>query len=339
MVSLKDIAERAGVSRATVCYALKGHPKISRETRLLVERTAAELGYQPDPVLSMAASRQWQRRAVPVDGNLAFLTEGKNSGDYYAGASRRAEQLGYSLDRVQSSELGQSTKRATTILQNRGVIGVVLGQIRSEGFAWSLDWEQFAVVGCALGYGNVPYDVVRYDQHDAMRRAFQKLRDRGYRRIGFVTHAADPSPNDALVESAYLFAAERAEGLRGILPVYRRTGNAWVYHRSFAEWMKAWQPDAIIFNLVPASLLALLSGRGLGVPDDLGVISLRLRNREERVSGFIFDAAQLGALAIDYLDQQLHRHQRGLHPLSHHMVIRMEWWEGDGTLGDQPPIE
>ena len=48
MVSLKTIAERCGVSTATVSKALNDHKDISEETKNRVKQTAEALGYFPN---------------------------------------------------------------------------------------------------------------------------------------------------------------------------------------------------------------------------------------------------------------------------------------------------
>lgn len=49
-VTIRDIAERAGVSKATVSFAFNSPWKISEDTRDRVLKTAEELDYIPDPV-------------------------------------------------------------------------------------------------------------------------------------------------------------------------------------------------------------------------------------------------------------------------------------------------
>ena len=49
-ITIKDIAERAGVSKTTVSFAFNDPQKISKETRERVMAIATELGYIPDPV-------------------------------------------------------------------------------------------------------------------------------------------------------------------------------------------------------------------------------------------------------------------------------------------------
>ena len=48
MVSLKTIAEKCGVSTATVSKALNNHKDISEETKIRIRQVANELGYFPN---------------------------------------------------------------------------------------------------------------------------------------------------------------------------------------------------------------------------------------------------------------------------------------------------
>ena len=50
MVSMKDIAQRCGVSVATVSKALNGQPDIGEETRARICAVAEEMGYMTNSV-------------------------------------------------------------------------------------------------------------------------------------------------------------------------------------------------------------------------------------------------------------------------------------------------
>lgn len=99
-----DIADRAGVSQATVSRALRGSPLVSRETRLRIEAIARELNYKVD---KSASSLRTQR-----SNTLALLlfedpsTDGPSSEDslinpffqsMLASITRACASMGYDL--------------------------------------------------------------------------------------------------------------------------------------------------------------------------------------------------------------------------------------------------
>lgn len=60
-VSLKTLAEAAGVSRTTVSLALRNHPRISESTRNRIQRIARQEGYHPNPDLRRLAADRGYR--------------------------------------------------------------------------------------------------------------------------------------------------------------------------------------------------------------------------------------------------------------------------------------
>src|ERR1043166_1089931 len=106
--SMQAIAERAGVSRATVCLALRNDPRLLPTTRERVRALARELSYRPDPVMSLHMARVQARKPVKQVGTIGFVTAfptrmgwRNTSGlylDYFEGASDRAHQLGYRIE-------------------------------------------------------------------------------------------------------------------------------------------------------------------------------------------------------------------------------------------------
>lgn len=47
-MNIGEIAQRAGVSRSTVSYALSGKRPVSEDTRRKIQRVIDELGYRPN---------------------------------------------------------------------------------------------------------------------------------------------------------------------------------------------------------------------------------------------------------------------------------------------------
>jgi LacI family transcriptional regulator len=92
MVSIKDIAKKAGVSISTVSCALNGSPKVTKETTAKISAIAKELNYTPN-----AAARTLKKRETKIIG--AFLTDYSGSffGPLLQGIREMLTQKGYDL--------------------------------------------------------------------------------------------------------------------------------------------------------------------------------------------------------------------------------------------------
>jgi len=125
VVSLKDIAQRCGVSTATVSKALNGQPDIGEDTRSRILRIADELGYMANASARALKTKRSYNIGVlfvdPMHGGLAheFFSTVLDS------IRSEAERHGYDITFINRG-LGQ---RETTYLQHcryRGVDGVVV---------------------------------------------------------------------------------------------------------------------------------------------------------------------------------------------------------------------
>ena len=57
MITIKELAKRAGVSRGTVDRVLNGRPGVKPETEARVRALMDQLGYHPDQTCRMLAAR------------------------------------------------------------------------------------------------------------------------------------------------------------------------------------------------------------------------------------------------------------------------------------------
>ena len=60
-VTLRDLAQKAGVSHVTISRALRNDPSISTARRAEVKKLAAAMGYRPDPSLSALAAYRFAK--------------------------------------------------------------------------------------------------------------------------------------------------------------------------------------------------------------------------------------------------------------------------------------
>lgn len=138
VVTIRQVADHAGVSVATASYALRNDSRISTATRQRVLASAHTLGYRPNPRVAglMAHIRGahprtrperiafvWMQTPPEFVGHNTFLQR------YRDGTRRRAEQLGYALDEFWTDAQGMNQRRLTQVLRARGIVGVVFSPV------------------------------------------------------------------------------------------------------------------------------------------------------------------------------------------------------------------
>ena len=74
MVSIKDVAKRAGVAISTVSKVLNGYPNVSEETRQRVNRAVEELNFVPNSVAAALSSKQAGRVALLINSNMKICS-------------------------------------------------------------------------------------------------------------------------------------------------------------------------------------------------------------------------------------------------------------------------
>ncbi|MFG6494954.1 LacI family DNA-binding transcriptional regulator [Fictibacillus sp. UD] len=92
MVSIKDIAKKAGVSISTVSYALNGSPKVTKETSARILAIAKELNYIPS-----AAARSLKKRETKIIGIYLTDYSGAFYGQLLQGMMETLSENGYEL--------------------------------------------------------------------------------------------------------------------------------------------------------------------------------------------------------------------------------------------------
>ncbi|WP_309131191.1 LacI family DNA-binding transcriptional regulator [Brevibacterium sp.] len=112
-VTLKQVAERAEVSRAAASFALSGRPGVSDATRTKVLRIASELGYAPNQVAQNLRSSRTGMVAV-------YLPEDVSTLSYYMeatfGVIDEAEQSGHTVTLIPHRPTGLNRLQADGII-------------------------------------------------------------------------------------------------------------------------------------------------------------------------------------------------------------------------------
>jgi LacI family transcriptional regulator len=179
--TIHDVAERAGVSIATVSRVLNDKGDVRATTRERVHEAASELGYSVDSIGRALASQRTRLVAVVVGDNaghrdLSLMFFGK----VLAAISRRLGQFGYEPLLIQDADAGGAHRFDAAIL---------IGVDQDDPIVLELASRDVPLVGVDVrcGLGNTAF--VGSDHAGGVRLALAHLRSLGHTRIAHIAGA------------------------------------------------------------------------------------------------------------------------------------------------------
>ena len=182
MVTISDIAAALGVTPSTVSRALSGSPRVKEETRLAVERMAAEMGYERNIVAS-----NLRKGRSDIVGIIVPRIHREFFSNVIGGAESLLEEAGYCVLICQTHERFEAEVKALRTLKNNQVAGVLMSHaIGSVDGSHIVDilGDRIPLVQFDRVFSALPGAKVVSDNRDGAYAATRHLIDRGYRRIG-----------------------------------------------------------------------------------------------------------------------------------------------------------
>ncbi|NNN31434.1 LacI family DNA-binding transcriptional regulator [Streptomyces sp. S3(2020)] len=247
-VTLTDVANASGVSRATVSFVLNDDPRqtISAATRERVMTAAADLGYVAHGIAR--ALREGSSRIVVL--NVDWGIEGNFSRSYVRGLDEELAEHDHILLVRHGHAIPEATQKVLDTIAPRAVLR--LGEAYMQGHTPEEDWASGFAANAALQIGH--------------------LVDRGHTRIAM----ALPDHEFPLTEARLGFAQEAARRLgiepleRFVVPRPREAGAAAV--QAFRVAHADVSALAAFDDDIALRSLTALRDLGVRVPEDMAVI-------------------------------------------------------------------
>lgn len=182
-IRLADIAERAGVSTATVSRALNQPDKVSSALRQRVMKTVEELHWVPHAAAKALASQRTKTIGVIMAGSLGH----ENLARELEAMQRQLAMAGYSLLLAFSElETGRELDQ-TRVMLERGVDALVLHGESHDRRLWKLlQARQTPVVFTRTATDIDGFTTVGYDMFGAFRSVTEHLLKLGHERFGMM---------------------------------------------------------------------------------------------------------------------------------------------------------
>jgi len=356
-VSLESIAKAAGVHKATVSRSLRNHPTIPLETRDKIQKIAREMGYRPNPLVSMFQSQARSSRPHRMQATLGWINDYPNPHcwtefpwlrGYLEGARERCESLGYRLEQLDivgnnGHNPEEDVRKTSKHMLQHGIYGIVLPLVLNTSFL-ETHWENCVVSVIGGGHRDKPagaFDIASLfypqgfpsadrDLFYNARLAYQNLLKSGYSRIGFVYSKYLDNEAHGRARAGFLIEqqSQNKESQVPILFLERFKEGRPV---EFDQWLDHHKPDAIL--CVNPVIRPWVEGLGLSVPRDIGLANLNLVDDVSEWSGVSESHAAVGAAAVDLLISALSRNELGLPPQPRKILVPGVWVAGTTLRG------
>lgn len=273
-VSLKDIAQKVGVSIALVSYVLnnKNEKRINKDVATKIKETAAALNYRANQIAKSLKTNKTNTIGLivsdianPFSSSLARIIEDE------------ADKNGYTVIFGSSDEDATKSAKLINTLLDRHVDGLIIAPADdTEGQIKMLQQDGIPFVLVDRYFPELNTNYVALDNFKAAQTATEQLINSGFKNIGIVNY-----------KSTLHNLQERKTGFIAALKKHERPVKKYHikeigYHETVTGVERAMQQllsgkdavDAVLFgsNILALQGVKYINAHGYKVPEDIGVI-------------------------------------------------------------------
>ena len=308
MPSIKDVAQVAGVSTATVSRVLANKPRVNAETRVRVLEAVEQLNYRPNLIArSLRAQRSAKIGLVVSDIRNPFFTAISRA------VEDAAYEQGYSVLMCNTDENPEKEELYLNLLHDENVAGVIFSPTQhfSSKLSTFSSNTPFVIIDRAVN--TKLFDMVLLDNVSAAYELTNHLLGNGYRKLAGLFGNSSTTGRErnrgfrkALTENQLPPVAEH------FVPPRIRHG----YDTTLALLNQKNRPDAIFTSnsLLTEGAFQAIRASKLIVPDDVAIVGFDETTWGELVDPPITLIAQpteeIGRTATELLFQRIDETKR-----------------------------
>jgi len=301
-ISLREIAEKLGISKAAASLALNGSKKISEPTKVKVRKLAQKLGYSKNALVSSVMAGLKGTGGERFLETIVLVNANKNRdaakkypifSKYIAGINSEARALGYAVYEVWLHDPRMNPTKLQRILESRGIRGgIIIGHVDDNILPdkFAPIWQNFKFVSAGLKTFNPILDFISADKFLIAHYATKKVIARGYKRPGLVL----AEHIDELVEGRFVggfLRAQLALPEPDRIPPFLETDVKKLY-----RWLEKYNPD-VIFSISNATS-EWFKEKATAVPRGMPVIHLEMRCEASEWIGIDQNYELVGRIAV-----------------------------------------
>ncbi|MBL9202049.1 MAG: LacI family DNA-binding transcriptional regulator [Opitutaceae bacterium] len=329
--TLRSLAKDLGLSRTTVSDALRGSPRVDPATAKRVKQAASDAGYRRNPLAGALMSELRRSRGTAFRGVVAAVdfheperppSAARFHAELVTGAEARAAELGFKVERFPVGVSGVTVPRLDSILQSRGINGLLLLPAWSDPDLSALDWTRFAGVYTDYIIERPALHSVCSDHYRSMLAALQRLQARGYRRPGLQLQRHHDERLQFRWGAAFRAFQETHRDIDRVPPLIVDQFT----QEGFAKWFRRHEPDVVLSHA--SETIGWMEQCGARVPATHGFLCLNVLTSSHPCAGLDLQPRLLGKCAVELLIAQLQRNECGIPEWPFATTIPARWVEG-----------
>lgn len=274
IVTIKDVAKRAGVSVGTVSRVINGAPGVKAGNKLNVERAIKEMDFRPNQ-----HAKSLRNDKSHMVGIIVPEIMGEFNRTLISDMEEAVVENGYLLVVLNSHKNLEMEKRNIELLWDKRVdaVAIIASGAQNEELLNRVRTSGTPVVFVDRKPKRSEFDTVYVDKNLAMRQMVQHLVDNGHKRIAIAA-----GPKDLVT------AQDRVDGyvqalFENNLPLYKGFIHFGDFIGDFGEkmvdWFASFPPEERPTSLISGStnitygILFRLFELGFSVPGDVSLVS------------------------------------------------------------------
>ncbi|MBU2957899.1 LacI family DNA-binding transcriptional regulator [Paracoccus sp. 1_MG-2023] len=270
VVTLKEVAERAGVSRSAVSRTFTPGASVSDKTRRKVERAAKELGYSPNALASSLTTGRTRMIGLVSNNfhNPIFLT-------VFDQFTRGLQARGLRPLLVNLTDEAEPANSVRMLRQYSVDAAVIASSTLPPEFSQAFRAAGVPVVNAFGRYSSTPdVHVVGIDNMECGRMAARTLLARGYSDVAFL---GGPAAATSTQDRQAGFMSELAAHPHVKASVSHARAYSFEAGRDEMQHLLSGKPAQAYFcgdDVLSIGAISAIADAGLNVPGDIGIIGL-----------------------------------------------------------------
>ena len=281
-VTIKELAEKAGVSKTAVSFAFNNPKRISEETYKRIMKIAKEIGYTPDPLARILATKQTGTIGVLFPQSVSEVLQNPYIADLIRGIGTVCDREGLALTLMSPMKgiLNNTIQKAAV----DGMIIIGVDKDNSVHSAFKMRNMPYVAIDAKSNSG---YINVGIDDRAMAETLMDMLLDNGHSKILFC--ALKPIASDLAEPDLSTTIEERQKGIQDSIAkhnVPESVTDSYIYVESETSFETSYRlakqtlqldnrPTAIycMGDIQAFGFYKAAEELGLKIPDDLSVVS------------------------------------------------------------------